>query len=278
MAFRIIPSAEIDRLKWDSCVHYATQPAFSGYTWYLNAVSRDWVGLVEGDYETIMPLFHGKDWLARPIHEQPHHLAPNGPFSIHVMGRPRMLDLLRALPPRSSNVLLAWEGQTGVEGVSTESVERFLLPLYDPVEDLMAKMDPPNRSGVSYRYGSPTPEILSAFWLKQSRFYRAREKDRYRYLRIMYQVLHRGQGFSSSIESESGSSLAMAFFVTSHNYLFRLFSASVRGEHGRDALRALYTGLIETNAGRPVVLDFNGDALGGSFGATRLHYTLAATR
>lgn len=276
MAFRIIPSQEIDRLKWDSCVHYATQPAFSGYTWYLNAVSRDWVGLVEGDYETVMPLFHGKDWLARPIHAQHHHLAPNGPFSIHVMGRPRMLELLRALPPRSRNVLLAWEGQTGLEAVRAEPVERFLLPLYDPAEELLSRLDPPLRTGVSYRYGSPTPETLSAFWLTNTRYYRSRDKDRYRYLRIMYQVLHRGQGFSSSVESEAGEPLAMAFFVSSHNYLFRLFSSAVKGEKGREALRALYAGLIETNAGRPVVLDFNGDALGSDFGATRLQYTLAA--
>ena len=275
MAFRVIPSDEIDRLKWDSCVHYATQPAFSGYTWYLNAVSRDWVGLVEGDYETVMPLFHGKDWLTRPVHVQPHHLAPNGPFSIHVMGRPRMLDLLRALPVRSRNVLLAWEGQTGVEGVRAETVERFLLPLYDPIEDLLSRIDPPARSGQSYRYGSPTPEKLSDFWMAHAGSYRAKDKDRFRYLRIMYQVLHRGQGFSTSVESEAGEPLAMAFFVSSHNYLFRLFSAAVKGERGLDALRALYVGLIETNAGRPVVLDFNGDPIGRSLGATRLHYTLA---
>jgi len=67
----------------------------------------------------------------------------------------------------------------------------------------------------------------------------------------------------------------MAFFVSSHNYLFRLFSAAVKGERGLDALRSLYVGLIETNAGRPVVLDFNGDSIGRSLGATRLHYTLA---
>lgn len=275
MDIRLIPSSEIDRLKWDSCVHYATQPAFSGYTWYLNAVSKDWVGLVEGDYESVLPLFVGKDWLSRTVHGQPHHLAPNGPFSIHVMGRPRMLEFLRALPVRSRNVLLAWEGQTGLAGVRTETVERFLLPLYDPAEDLLARIDLPSR-GVSYRYGSPTPEKLSAFWLQHTPFHRQRDKDRYRYLRIMYQVLHRGQGFASSVESEAGQPLAMAFFVSSHNYLFRLLSASVKGDSGKDALRALYSGLIETNAGRPFVMDFNGDPMGGSFGATRLNYTLAA--
>jgi hypothetical protein len=274
MSYQMIPASGIDRLKWDSCVHYATQPAFSGYTWYLNAISKDWVGLVFKDYETVLPLFFQKDWLGRRHYRQPLRFAPAGPFSTQVINRPRILELLRALPARTADLLLVWEGQVGLEHIIDVPLQRGLLKLYEPYEHLAAGFDPLIESNdPDLLYGSPTPEELTRFWEAHSPSYPEKKEDLHRYHRIMYQVMHRGLGFSTSVHHEEGPPLAAAYFISSHGYLFRLMSAHVPGPSGVQAMRELYRSTILTHAGRPVILDFNGDPMAAEFGATHLSYT-----
>ena len=277
-SYRLIPGTEIDTLKWDSCVHYATHAAFSGYSWYLNGYNRDWVGLVEGDYETVLPLFHQRDIWGRRRYSQPHHFAPNGPFSIHVLSRPRILALLRALPPAVRNMLIAWEGQVGLPGVMDRLLPRTLLHLYEEAEALEARFakdlpDPPKTGQVT----QITPERLTAFWQRVTPRYRGKEKDLHRYHRIMYQSMHRGLGFATAYVDPQGQPLAVAFFVTSHGYLYRLISARIRGPVGDAAWAQLLRTLIFTHAGRPLVLDLNGDPWAERFGGDTVNYTLLDT-
>jgi hypothetical protein len=275
MDIRIIPAKDIDKLKWDSCVHYATQPAFTGYTWYLNAISKDWIGLVEGDYETVMPLFYQKDWLGRKIYLQPISFAPSGPFSIHVMSRPRILGLLKIVPSRSRDVMLVWEGPVGIPEIKSKTEARDLLQLYDAYHLIEAGFPQvvPQRDP-DWHFGNPSPEVLTAFWLKQNGKQHAAEVDMHRYRRIIYQAMHRGQGFSIHLANAEGELLAMAYFIHSHGYLYRLISAAIPGSTGQKALLEVFRSTIETYAGRPIVLDFNGVGIGEAFGATRVNYTI----
>lgn len=278
MSYNMIPAEEIDRLKWDSCVHYATQPAFSGYTWYLNAISKDWVGLVYNDYETILPLFFQKDWLGRTRYVQPLRFAPSGPFSTLVINRTRMLALLQALPERTADILLVWEGQIGLDQVKDVQMQRGLLKLYAPYEEIAGSFDPSVENPPSgLQYGSPTPEELTRFWMDNSPDYDDKSQDLHRLHRIMYQVMYRGWGFSTSVHGEGGKPLAAAYFIASHGYLYRLFSVCVPDAEGDAALRELYRSTILTHAGRPVILDFNGDPMAFKFGATALQYTRIST-
>ena len=50
MDIRLVPQEEIDKTKWNSCVHYAANGKIFGYKWYLDNVAIDWVGLVVLDY------------------------------------------------------------------------------------------------------------------------------------------------------------------------------------------------------------------------------------
>lgn len=273
MEFKIIPNEEIDRLKWDSCVHYATQPAFSGYTWFLNAISKNWIGIVEGDYETVLPIFWQHTWHGGKIYHQPSHLVPTGPFSQHIISRPRVLELLRQLPEKTRDVLLVWDGQIGIDTFSVLQEDRHLLKLYEPFTQLQKSFDFEEDLTNLWDYGSPTPEVVTQFWADKQPFWTRSAPQMHRFRRIIYQAMHRGLGFSSSVSSENGKMEAAAFFVASHGYLFRLISAHNPTPKGQKAMIALYRLLIQTHAGRPVVLDFNADPVGAQFGAEKMKYT-----
>ena len=56
MNIQYLKSADIDKVKWNSCVHYANNGNIFGYMWFLDFVAKDWDALVEGDYESVFPL------------------------------------------------------------------------------------------------------------------------------------------------------------------------------------------------------------------------------
>lgn len=273
MEFKIIHQEDIDRQKWDTCVHYANQPFFSGYTWYLNAISRDWIGIVEGDYETVVPLFYQRDWLGRRTYYQPSTIAPAGPFSLHMMSSARINTLLEHLPKRTKNLLFAWEGQVNHPTANIKEATRLLLPLYDvsmPDND----RERANDGLPSLRYIQIKPEVLMDFRDSVDGLPEKRTSNRHQLLRIMYQAMHRGILQLTGIGKDETTLSAAAAFISQHGYVVRLVSARTNDDVGAAAMRWIYRDCIEGLAGKRVVLDFNHDPLGSAFHATQLQYSV----
>jgi lipid II:glycine glycyltransferase (peptidoglycan interpeptide bridge formation enzyme) len=47
---------EIDKQKWDNCIDTSSNGTIYALSWYLDIVNPGWEALVEGDYDTVMPL------------------------------------------------------------------------------------------------------------------------------------------------------------------------------------------------------------------------------
>ncbi len=52
----ILPSARINRQRWDACVCNDPQGLIYSLTWYLNQMTEQWYGLVVNDYEAVLAL------------------------------------------------------------------------------------------------------------------------------------------------------------------------------------------------------------------------------
>ncbi|MEL7020062.1 MAG: hypothetical protein AAGK47_00510, partial [Bacteroidota bacterium] len=63
MDIQLIKREDIEKPRWDGCVHYSPNGNVFGYTWYLDAIAREWDGLVENNYESVMPLVYRTNWL-----------------------------------------------------------------------------------------------------------------------------------------------------------------------------------------------------------------------
>lgn len=53
---RYIKNKDINKVKWDSCIKNSSLELIYNYSWYLDIVALDWDALIEGDYESVMPL------------------------------------------------------------------------------------------------------------------------------------------------------------------------------------------------------------------------------
>ncbi|MDG2419269.1 MAG: hypothetical protein P8M17_09775, partial [Saprospiraceae bacterium] len=75
--------------------------------------------------------------------------------------------------------------------------------------------------------------------------------------RIMYNAMHRGLGFSAGVEDKNGNLLAADFFIFSHGRLLSLIGTKSENGDKMGAHHMLIDRIIQTNATRPIIFDFN---------------------
>lgn len=75
---RYLSHNEIDKTRWDETISQCGN--IYAFSWYLDIVHPDWSALVEGDYETIMPLTGGKKFSVEYLF-QPFFVQQLGVFS-----------------------------------------------------------------------------------------------------------------------------------------------------------------------------------------------------
>ena len=68
----LITHNEIDKNKWDKCIHASKRPSLYVMSWYLDAVSAGWNALVADDYNAVMPLCGKRKWGISYLYQPPY--------------------------------------------------------------------------------------------------------------------------------------------------------------------------------------------------------------
>ena len=276
MEVKFVRHEAIDKTKWNSCVHFSANGNIFGYKWYLDNVSKEWHGLVEGDYESVMPLVWRKNFWGRKSLYTPPLTRELGVYSVNIMSDKRLRGFLQAIPSdlRAGYIDLN-EQNIPTSGVAVKLTEKLnhQLSLQSSYEELEQHFTSGQKEWSPHSSLRATntvkPEKIADFYLKHSPApYRQKKVVFHALQRIMYNALHRGWGSGSGIEDEHGTLLAVNFFLYSHGRavsLVPVVSAEGRRLH---ALRFLFGLFIRSGAGRPLILDFNSqDSWYGDFGA-----------
>ncbi|MEL6636021.1 MAG: hypothetical protein AAFR05_04705 [Bacteroidota bacterium] len=291
MDIRLVPQEEIDKTKWNSCVHYAPNGNIFGYKWYLDNVAKDWDGLVEGDYESVFPLIHrqqSKGWWGRkiPVLHQPELIRTAGLYSIHVLSEKRIRSFLNAIPERyhQQDITLG-EGTKPPSDIDYRVSEQYnyMLLLQEPYENLAAPYHPNLQQEIEKAHlaqlvprNDLRPESLADFYRQHgSGSASDREIRSHALLRVMYNALHRGWGFASGVSNRRQELLAINFFLFSHKRVVSLMPVQSEAGAKVGALAYLFDMLMRTQAEKPLLLDFNlrqKSPFAESFGALQLPY------
>lgn len=291
MEIRYIKHEEIDRKKWDSCVHYAINGSPYAYTWYLNNVCEEWDGLVEGDYESVFPLVWNNRLAGYKRLFQPQFCQQLGLFSTHVLSAPRMKAFLEAIPSEFRYIDIYLNSRNFVSPkMNFETFQRpnYQLSLADSYDDirknystnLKRNLKKAAQHQLTFTTSIKPETLVTLFRTYQGEHIPDMTDSSYHTLhRIMYNALHRGLGFITGIQDADGELCAAAFFLSGHGKIINLLPSS--SERGKElsAMHILLDVLIRNNAGRPAVLDFEGSAIPSiarfykSFGAEDVPYT-----
>src|SRR4051812_5166299 len=81
---RILNRTEIDNSLWDACIRKSHNSKVYGYSWYIDLFADDWIGIVKGNYESVMPLPVRKKYLIDYIYT-PYYIQQLGIFSVHAL-------------------------------------------------------------------------------------------------------------------------------------------------------------------------------------------------
>lgn len=280
MEIRLIKQEEIDKVKWNSCVHYANNGNVFGYKWYLDHIAKDWDGLVEGDYESVFPLVWRKGMWGGKVLYQPNLMRELGIFTINAPSPARVKAFLKAIPAEYKQVDIVLNEQNPFSGLANfkqTSLTNHQMLLTEPFEVMEKKFSPAIETAVEKAAEAKImldsnikPEKIADFYQQHTSDTTGKERNFHALQRIMYNVLHRGWGFASAARSQEGELLAANFFIYSHNTVMSLLPLESPAGKEVGALTFLFHMLIRTHAGRPLIMDFNtheADDLAMGFGA-----------
>lgn len=262
MQVRFVPFEKIDRLLWDSCVHYANNGNLFGYHWYLKNTIQEFDGLVEGDYESVMPLIRRPNLWGQKSLLHPFPLGRLGVFSVHVLSAPRMNAFLSAIPNEYRHVEMLLNEYNKIQevesGFETNAINWYRLPLDQPYEILREKY----HSEVQ-RYLKESEQLniqpTSHFKVEEvTSFLKNQNKgiDEHLWHRVHYNLMHRGTAFSTAYINSKGEIQSVGLFAYSNGYFVNLYFAAKEGKEKLLFYR-LMDDMIRLQAGKPLTLDFN---------------------
>jgi hypothetical protein len=220
MAIRLIPKEELERDRWNGCVHYSNNGNIFGYKWYLDTIAKDWDALVEGNYESVMPLIYKEKKDKKYMH-RPGLIREAGIYSIHVLSPLRIKNFLAAIPASYESLDVHFNAGTSV--ISPEEINRidqvnYQMALNDSYESIAGQYDSAflRKLDLAQQHRlrpiSLKPEKIAAFYRIHQPHHADTEKNFHGLQRIMYNALHRGWGFGTGMTNAQGELMAVDFF------------------------------------------------------------------
>ena len=267
MIIQRVSREDIDKLKWDSCVHFATNGNIFGYKWYIDAITKDWEALIEGDYQSVLPLIWKKNWWGKKEVYLPTLMREVGIYSANALSQKRVEAFLNAIPSDYKKVLVEVDQFTlfpQTVGWGMEKQHNYLAHMNEPYEQLANKFSKRVQDDLDRARNNNLKSISSLKPEKIVDFYKEHDpsytkENYYAYLRIMYNLLHRGWGFMSGIADEKGTLLAVNFLLFSHGRMVSFLPVVSKEGKSKGAMAQLFNLLFHTNANKQIILDFNGN-------------------
>jgi|WetSurSiteA1Bulk_404760.scaffolds.fasta_scaffold00571_5 hypothetical protein len=97
MDIRYVKNSGIDRMAWDKCITVSYNGNNCVYSWFLDLICEDWDALVEGNYDTVMPLAI-KRFLGKEIIYLPYFAFDFGIFSYSPVTPDKTFAFIQAVP------------------------------------------------------------------------------------------------------------------------------------------------------------------------------------
>ncbi len=286
-------ASDIDKEKWDRCIDNATNGLIYAYSYYLDAMARNWDALVtfkedltENEYEAVMPLTWNKKYTIQYLY-QPFLTAELGVFGSRIEGDV-VVEFVKAIPTKFRLVEIALNsGQIpGLASRHARMRKNYLLSLDKPYEKLYGNyrentqrnIKKATQAGVSIEKGFAVDKVIDLA-LKQMEDYGMESDDNVTRFRKLYPLLkERGMATTYGVALKD-QLLASCVFFFSHNRAYYILVGNHPVGKSIGASHALIDAFIKDHANKDMILDFEGSDISSlalfyaSFGAIETLYT-----
>ena len=280
-----LTNQQIDKTKWDQCIDNAGNGLIYAYSFYLDAMTKNWDALVFNDYEAVMPLTWNKKYGIHYLY-QPFLTAQLGLFGKSITEK-LCSDFIHAIPSKFRYIDISLNSGHVIGAPSSYSLQRLnhLLDLNKPYEQLyknygdniQRNIKKAVQAGCKIEKGFDVEKVIHLAE-EQMRNHSKETNDNVNRFRRLYQQLESKQKaitYGISLDNEL---LASCVFFFSHNRAYYILVGNHPDSKTIGASHALIDAFIKDHAGKKMILDFEGSDIPGlalfykSFGAIEIIY------
>jgi hypothetical protein len=282
---KYVDHSEIDYTRWDRCIHKASNSRVYATSWYLDRTAEVWDALIWNDYEFVMPLAVGKKYgiryLYQPVFSQQMGIFPQPPEKIAVrffteiinkfkyadiqlnsFNPPPEIPVVGDLLPRRNFLLSLNEDYKLIREKYSKNTKRNLVKA--------------ENSHLNFVPDLPLEEYID--FTRENMQHIFSKKDLTKLKSIISYSRYEGFGEIAGVYSEENLLCATVYFCHWKGRVIYLNAASDNDGKYLRGMFFLLDRFIRKNAGKDIILDFEGSMIPGvarffrGFGASPEYY------
>lgn len=276
MEVKYLEHNEIDKAKWDQSINQALNKLPYAFSWYLDAVSPNWHALVSDDYNFVFPLTWRKklcfNYLCQPLFTQQLGIFSSQPIDFAISNA-----FLNAIPSKFKLIEININSFNPAAGNKFIAAKRlnFELELNRPYEEIRKfysdnqkrNINKAKRNELSLNQPDIS-EVISLFRHDRGMKIERMKDESYELLRILYSTLkQKGLCYLRGVSDGNQTICGGLFIQTDYRIIFLFSGNSVAGKSS-GAMSLLIDSVIQENANKNLVLDFEGS---NDFGLARYY-------
>lgn len=282
---RYLPYKQIDKIKWDNCISEAPNGLVYGYAVYLDNMAANWDALILNDYEVVMPLTWKKKYGFYYLY-QPYFTACLGIFGKNITAE-TVEAFLQAVPSKFKywDFYLNHGNYFQLKQFALYERMNYVLnlqPSYETLynsfrENVKRNIRKAEKLNCEIKKDIPVTAVLELAKQQFQHFANIEEKD-FNHFENLYHHLYKQQQAVTYGAYSNQQLVASCVLFFSHNRLYYIFVGNHPNGKTIGASHALINAFIIDNAGKNLLLDFEGSDIRNlaffysSFGASEEKY------
>ncbi len=283
-----IKHKDINKEKWNRCIDISQNRIVYALSWYLDRISPNWDALIEGDYESVMPIIHGRKYFINYIYN-PFFTAKLGIFSEKKIDNSLVNNFFESVPEKFKLVSIKLNSYVlfNVPNFKTQNNTTFELNLNIPYEEIAGNFSKNHkknilkayRSGITVKKetGSSKLILLKKAQMLNLRNSQFKKNDFIKLSQILNYAFNSGDCVAYSAYDENNNLCASAVFIIKYNRAVKYTATNDAGKKNRAGYLLIDT-FIKEMSETDLILDFAGSNIKGiakfnaGFGSTLFSY------
>jgi len=264
---------EIDKQKWDSCIDNCTNNLIYTYSWYLDIVSPKWEALVEDDYKSVMPLTGNKKYGIHYLYP-PYFAQQLGVFSKGKLTQTKVEEFLNAIPSHYKFIEISLNKHNtfdlpGFHIKRNTNIELSLNSSYESLrkhfsEDTKRNIKKAIKHEVYIKKNISPSSLISIFRKNTGKKISNLKGKNYKVLGTLINTcIEKKYAEVWGAYTKDNKLCAGVVWLVKNNRAIFLFSATNEQAKKSGAMFFLIDSFIQKQAGKEIILDFEGSNLPG---------------
>lgn len=279
----IVPSQKIDHVKWDSCITRSRNAMLYATYLYLDTMADNWSGIIQGDYEAVMPVCWRKKIGIRYAYTVPFIQQLGWYGSAEIDSSAFAAALTRFI--RYGDY--AFNHANNIKAADTITANNYVLNLalsYNEIAagytgDAQNNIKKAGRIQCTYQPADIDEAVAYYQTLYAGRLHSTTLQDYAHFTRLVRILANNGQALARKIVlGANGETLSIALLLKDENRLYNMMNSTTDAGRKASSNHFLFDRLFAEFAGSGLLFDFEGSDIPGigafyqKFGAVNQPY------